>query len=56
MNLFNKDPKQQEKRFYKQFWDFQDEKKQSQTTYVNKEMEMWKDDLQAKAEAFALKN
>jgi hypothetical protein len=35
MNLFNKDPKLVEKRFYKHFWDFQDEKKQTEKSYVN---------------------
>ena len=56
MNLFNNDPKLAEKRFYKQFWDFADEKRQTDETYVNQEAEMWKEDIQKKAQQAILKH
>ncbi len=52
MNLFDKDGKKQKKQFFKHFWDFADETKQSQQTYLNTEAEMWKDDLEKKAQAY----
>ena len=56
MNYFNNDPKQAQKKFFKHFWDFSDEtSKHTKDTYVNQEAEMWKSDIQHKAELALMK-
>lgn len=53
MYYFDKDPKKQEKQFWKHMWDFSEENvKQTQGAFVNKEMEMWEAELRRKAEIF----
>lgn len=53
MHYFEKDPKKQEKNFFKHFWDFNEEPtKQTDTAYVNKEVEMWEQQLKQKAQQF----
>eukprot|EP00347_Sterkiella_histriomuscorum_P019504 403341377 len=53
MNLFDKDPKKQQKNFFKHLWDFSDEnQKKVQGTFVNQEVEMWEQQLQQKAQQF----
>ena len=55
MHLFDKDPKKQEKHFYKHVWDIREEKRQTETSYVNQEAEMWAESLQAKASKYLQK-
>ncbi|CDW79923.1 transcription elongation regulator 1 isoform 2 [Stylonychia lemnae] len=53
MYNFDKDPKKQQKNFFKHFWDFSDEQsKQVQGQFINQEVEMWQNQLEQKAQQF----
>lgn len=49
MHLFNNDPKQLQKQYFKHQWEVIEEKRQTDKSYVNTEVEMWAGNLQQRA-------